>query len=55
MGLVQAWEEAQPVMGEMQAAVVIACLLQRSSAIHSAGGYLRELTRKPTAVEFSLG
>jgi replication initiation protein RepC len=50
-----AWEEAQAVMGEMQAAIVIACLLQRSSAIHSAGGYLRELTRKAGAGEFSLG
>ena len=50
-----AWEEAQAVMGEIQAAIVIACLLQRSSAIHSAGGYLRELTRKAGAGEFSLG
>ena len=50
-----AWEEAQAVMGETQAAIVIACLLQRSSAIHSAGGYLRELTRKAGAGEFSLG
>src|SRR5574337_1071978 len=31
-----AWEEARAVMGETQAAIVIACLLQRSSAIHSA-------------------
>jgi replication initiation protein RepC len=50
-----AWEEAQAVMGETQAAIVIACLLQRSSAIHSAGGYLRELTRKVGVGEFSLG
>jgi replication initiation protein RepC len=50
-----AWEEAQSVMGETQAAIVVACLLQRSSAIHSAGGYLRELTRKAGAGEFSLG
>ena len=34
------------MMGETQAAIVVACLLQRSSAIQSAGGYLRELTRK---------
>src|SRR3984885_10197983 len=39
-----AWEEAQTVMGEAEAAVVVACLLQRSSMIQSAGGYLRELT-----------
>ena len=50
-----AWEEAQMVMGDTQAAIVIACLLQRSSAIQSAGGYLRELTRKARAGEFSLG
>ena len=50
-----AWEEAQTVMGDTQAAIVIACLLQRSSAIQSAGGYLRELTRKARAGEFSLG
>jgi replication initiation protein RepC len=50
-----AWEEAQMVMGETQAAVVVACLLQRSSTIQSAGGYLRELTRKAGEGEFSLG
>jgi replication initiation protein RepC len=50
-----AWEEARSIMGQTQAATVIACLLQRSSAIHSAGGYLRELTRKAGAGEFSLG
>ena len=50
-----AWEEARTVMGEAQAAVVVACLLQRSSTIQSAGGYLRELTRKAGEGEFSLG
>jgi replication initiation protein RepC len=50
-----AWEEAQAVMGDTQAAIVLGCLLQRSSAIQSAGGYLRELTRKARAGEFSLG
>src|ERR1700678_4317581 len=50
-----AWAEAQTVMGEMEAAIVVACLLQRSSTIQSAGGYLRELTRKAGEGEFSLG
>jgi replication initiation protein RepC len=50
-----AWEEARTVMGEAEAAVVVACLLQRSSTIQSAGGYLRELTRKAREAEFSLG
>jgi replication initiation protein RepC len=50
-----AWEEARTVMGEAEAAIVVACLLQRSSTIQSAGGYLRELTRKAGEGEFSLG
>jgi replication initiation protein RepC len=50
-----AWEEAQTVMGEAAATVVVACILQRGSAIKSAGGYLRELTRKAEAGQFSLG
>ncbi len=50
-----AWEEARTVMGEMQAAVVVACILQRGTAIRSAGGYLRGLTRKVEVGEFSLG
>jgi replication initiation protein RepC len=50
-----AWEDAQTVMGEMRAAVVVACILQRSATINSAGGYLRGLTRKAEAGEFSLG
>jgi replication initiation protein RepC len=50
-----AWEEAQSIMGEVQAAIVVAAILQRGEAIHSAGGYLRDLTRKAEANEFSLG
>ena len=50
-----AWEEAQAILGEAQAAVVVACILQRGTAINSAGGYLRSLTRKAEAGEFSLG
>jgi replication initiation protein RepC len=50
-----AWEEAQIVMGEVQAAVVVACILERSAAINSAGGYLRGLTTRAAAGEFSLG
>jgi replication initiation protein RepC len=50
-----AWEEAQNVMGERQAATVIAAILQRGAAISSAGGYLRDLTRKAAAGEFSTG
>jgi replication initiation protein RepC len=50
-----AWEDAQSTMGEIPAAIVLAAILQRGSAIRSAGGYLRGLTRKAEAGEFSLG
>jgi replication initiation protein RepC len=50
-----AWADAERVMGEVQAGVVVACILQRGSTIHSAGGYLRELTRKASGGEFSIG
>jgi len=50
-----AWEEAQTVLGEKSAAIVIAAILQRGNAITSAGGYLRELTRKAQANAFSIG
>lgn len=50
-----AWEEAQAAMGEVQAAVVVAAILQRGTAINSAGGYIRDLTRKAQAGAFSIG
>lgn len=50
-----AWEEAQAAMGEVQAAVVVAAILQRGTAINSAGGYIRDLTRKAEAGAFSIG
>ena len=50
-----AWEEAQTILGEKSAAIVIAAILQRGAAITSAGGYLRELTRKSQANAFSTG
>jgi len=50
-----AWEEAQTAMGEVYAAIVLACILQKGTTISSAGGYIRELTRKSQAGEFSIG
>jgi len=50
-----AWEEAQVVMGEVEAAIVVAAILQRGGAINSAGGYLRGLTQKARAGRFSPG
>jgi replication initiation protein RepC len=50
-----AWEDANEVLGPNDAAVVLAAILQRSSAITSAGGYLRSLTEKARGGAFSLG
>jgi replication initiation protein RepC len=50
-----AYEEACHVMGQEVAATVIACILQRAQHINSAGGYLRVLTEKARAGEFSVG
>ena len=50
-----AWEEAQAAMGDVQAAIVVAAILQKGAAISSAGGYLRGLTQKAEAGDFSAG
>jgi replication initiation protein RepC len=50
-----AYEDACHVMGQEIAAIVIACILQRTEHINSAGGYLRVLTEKARAGEFSVG
>lgn len=50
-----AWLDAQNAMGETEASIVVAAILQRGEAISSAGGYLRGLTRKAEANEFSIG
>lgn len=50
-----AYEDACHVMGQETAAIVIACILQRAQHINSAGGYLRVLTDKARAGEFSVG
>lgn len=48
-----AWLEAQQVMGEVQAAIALAAIYQRSDQINSAGGYLRSLTDKAREGKFS--
>ena len=48
-----AWQEACEAMGEMQAAITLAAILQRSDQINSAGGYLRRLTDKAREGQFS--
>jgi replication initiation protein RepC len=50
-----AWEEAQAALGEEEAAVMIAAILQRADAIKNPGGYLRSLTEKAKGGQFSLG
>ncbi|CAN2536628.1 hypothetical+protein [Methylocapsa aurea] len=50
-----AWALALDVLGEHDASIVIAAILQRGEEIKSAGGYLRTLTEKARAGEFSLG
>src|SRR5208283_742281 len=50
-----AWAQALEVLGEHDASIVIAAILQRGEEIKSAGGYLRVLTSKARVGEFSLG
>ena len=50
-----AYEDACEAMGAENAAVAMACILERSNMINSAGGYLRDLTKRSERDEFSLG
>jgi replication initiation protein RepC len=49
-----AYEEACSVLGQENAAIAMACILQRADQINSAGGYLRSLTDKAAKGEFSV-
>lgn len=50
-----AYQEACETMGPENAAVAVACILERSAFINSPGGYLRDLSRRASLGEFSLG
>ncbi|MDM9621876.1 replication initiation protein RepC [Rhizobium sp. AC44/96] len=50
-----AYQDACDVMGSENAAIAIASILERGGHINSAGGYLRDLTRRTERGEFSLG
>lgn len=50
-----AWEEAQRLMGPEHASIVVVAMLERFADIRSPGGYLRALTSKAAAGEFSCG
>lgn len=50
-----AYEQACAVMGAENTASVMACILERGDRINSAGGYLRDLSRRAAIGEFALG
>ena len=50
-----AWKAAIETMGETDASILIASLLQRGEEIKSAGGYVRTLTEKAREGAFSIG
>lgn len=50
-----AYQKACEIMGPENAATVIACILEKAAHINSAGGYLRDLTRRAGQGEFSIG
>jgi replication initiation protein RepC len=56
MGIsLSAWDEASRIMGPETAAIAIAAMLQRISAISNPGGYLRALSGKAASGAFSVG
>lgn len=50
-----AWEQACDALGEAEASITVAAILQRGEVIRSPGGYLRSLTEKAREGQFSLG
>jgi hypothetical protein len=50
-----AYEEACGTLGPENVATIVACILERGGHINSAGGYLRDLTRRAERGEFSIG
>ena len=50
-----AYQQACEILGPENAAAVMACILERGGQINSAGGYLRDLSRRAEKGEFSLG
>ncbi|MGF7009201.1 plasmid replication protein RepC [Aminobacter sp. BE322] len=50
-----AWDQACEAMGAVDAAIMVAAMLQKGEAISSPGGYLRSLTAKARLGEFSIG
>ncbi|MEB2846604.1 replication initiation protein RepC [Rhizobiales bacterium RZME27] len=50
-----AYQDACEVLGDVETAIAVACIYERSNHITSAGGYLRNLTDKAKRGKFSLG
>ncbi|MBY5775476.1 replication initiation protein RepC [Rhizobium leguminosarum] len=50
-----AYQQACEFLGDENAAITIACVLERAEQIHSVGGYFRALIRKAAQGEFSPG
>lgn len=50
-----AYQDACEVMGPENAAIAVACMLERENLITAPGGYLRTLTRRSLDGKFSLG
>ncbi len=50
-----AYRHAVAALGPENTATVIACILERAGQISSAGGYLRDLTRRAERGEFAIG
>ncbi|HZG29608.1 MAG TPA: plasmid replication protein RepC [Ensifer sp.] len=49
-----AWNTACAAMGEIQASIAVAAMLERADRIRSPGGYLRTLATKATAGKFAV-
>ena len=49
-----AWERARETMGEINASITIAAILERVDEIRSPGGYLRALTDRAEIGQYSV-
>lgn len=50
-----AWQDAVETMGQADASIVVAAILQKGDEVRFPGGYLRALTEKKRAGQFSVG
>jgi replication initiation protein RepC len=50
-----AWRDAVETMGQADASIVVAAILQKGDEVRFPGGYLRALTEKKREGQFSVG